>query len=214
MTFNSLQEDARNYTERAGAQTDPTFATQLPNMINLVERQIARELKIQGFQNYVTFPLASGVDVYEKPDRWRETISINIGTVATTDYNKRVMLLPRSYEYVRTVFPDATTFAQPKVYADYGYNNIVIADCPDYSYPCEWAYWELPALLDDENTQNWLTDYAPNALLHGTLVECFKFLKKPDEAAAWQQTFDRDMASLAGEDLQKILDRAQERHTS
>ena len=49
MTFTSLQSDVRSYCERGGSSVDAQFNTQLPGFINLRERQIARELKIQGF---------------------------------------------------------------------------------------------------------------------------------------------------------------------
>ena len=77
MTFTSLQSDIRNYLERGGA-TDPIVYEQIPRLITLAERRIARELKIQGFQTVVNTTLQSGVAVYPKPDRWRDTISINL----------------------------------------------------------------------------------------------------------------------------------------
>ena len=53
MTFNSLQDDLRGYLER-GTAVDVTVYEQLPRLINLAERDIARALKIQGFINVVT----------------------------------------------------------------------------------------------------------------------------------------------------------------
>ena len=49
MTYNSLLNDMRAYLERgATLATDPTVYEQLPQLINLAERRLARELKIQG----------------------------------------------------------------------------------------------------------------------------------------------------------------------
>lgn len=78
-TYTSLQADVRAYLER-GYASDPTVYDQIPRMIGMAERRIARELKVQGFQATVTALMTSGTAVYAKPDRWRETISINVGS--------------------------------------------------------------------------------------------------------------------------------------
>ena len=98
MTFTSLLTDLRQYLER-GTSVDTTVFEQLPRLINLAERDIARKLKIQGFINVVTSAMAAGTSVYAKPDRWRDTISINFGIGAAN--NQRTPLFPRSYEYCR-----------------------------------------------------------------------------------------------------------------
>ena len=142
MTFTSLLEDARRYLERGGP-TDPIVYDQLPRLVTLAERRIARELKIQGFLAAVTTTLQSGVAVYQKPDLWRDTISMNYGT---------------------------------------GTGN---------------------------NTRNFLlTEFAPNLLLYGTLVEATPFVKDDERVQLWQSYYDRALAALNGEDLQKILDRS------
>lgn len=102
----------------------------------------------------------------------------------------------------------------PKFYADYDYAHWLIAPSPDAAYPWEILYWALPPPLDATNTTNWLTNYAPNTLLHASLVELYGFLNQPDQMALWKQEYDRDMGALVGEDLQKIVDRYYKRQTS
>jgi hypothetical protein len=51
MTFASLQVDLRRYLERGFTLADdPYVYEQLPRLINMAERRIARDLKIQGFR--------------------------------------------------------------------------------------------------------------------------------------------------------------------
>ena len=69
-------------------------------------------------------------------------------------------------------------------------------------------YYELPPLLDDAVQTNWLTEYAPQLLLYGTLLEATPFLKNDERIPVWQNMYDRAAAMLNGEDLTKILDRA------
>lgn len=203
MTYNSLLEDLRKYLER-GTSVDPTVFDQLPSLINLAERQLANSLKLLGFVRVVTDTLAVGQSVIPKPDRWRDTISINIG-VGTDQV--RTQLFPRSYEYVRRYWPDEDSTAQPKFYADYDYFNWLIGPSADFAYPFEVNYWELPALLDAANQTNWSTDFAPNALLHGALLQATPFLKNDERIPVWQQIYDRDLAILEAQDVKRIIDR-------
>jgi len=207
MTFETLKEDVRRYLERgATLASDAVVYAQIPRLINLAERRIARELKIQGFINVVTDTLTVGTSVYPKPDRWRDTVSINIGT--GTGNAQRTPVFARSYEYLRSYWPDESQRATPLFYADYNYQNWLIAPTPDAAYPIEILYYELPPLLDDVTQTNWLTEYAPQVLLYATLVEATPFLKNDERIPVWQNMYDRAAAMLNGEDLGKILDRA------
>jgi hypothetical protein len=68
-------------------------------------------------------------------------------------------------------------------------------------------YYELPALLDDTQQTNWLTDYAPNLLLYGALLEATPFLKNDERITTWQGFYQSAANALNAEDLKKILDR-------
>jgi hypothetical protein len=207
MTFETLKEDVRRYLERGATYaSDPVVYEQIPRLINLAERRISRELKIQGFIAVVTDTLTVGQSVYPKPDRWRDTVSINIGTGA--NLAQRTTLYARDYEYCRNYWPNESQTDTPQFYADYNYSNWLIAPTPDQEYPFEVLYYELPPLLDDSIQTNWLTEYAPQLLLYGTLLEATPFLKNDDRIATWQQYYDRAAAMLNGEDLAKILDRS------
>lgn len=208
MTFTSLQVDIRNYLERGGT-TDPIVYEQIPRLITLAERRIARELKIQGFQTVVNTTMQSGVAVYPKPDRWRDTISVNYGS--GTNNNVHTPVFARSYEYIRSYWPNETETGNPQFYADYDYQHWIFAPTPDADYPLEVLYYQLPPLLDDANQTNWLTEFAPNLLLYGSLVEATPFVKDDQRVQLWQTYYDRALAALNGEDLQKIVDRSTNR---
>ncbi len=206
MTFTTLQEDIRRYLERGATYaSDPVVYEQIPRLINLAERRISRELKVQGFINVVTGTFAVGQSIYSKPDRWRDVVSMNIGTGANN--NTRKVLFSRAYEYLLSYWPDRSQTDEPIFYADYDYDHWLIAPTPDAEYPFEILYYELPPLLDDVVQTNWLTEYAPQLLLYGALLEATPFLKNDERINVWQQMYDRAAAMLNGEDLAKILDR-------
>ncbi len=207
MTYDSLKQDVRRYLERGTSMAaDPVVFEQLPRLITMAERRIATELKIQGFINVVTTTLVAGQSVYEKPDRWRDTVSITIGT--GTGFNNRKPVKARSYEYLRVYWPDSASTAEPLFYADYDFNHWLVAPTPDAAYPMEILYYELPQLLDETIQTNWITEYAPQLLLYATLLEATPFLKNDERIQTWQTMYDRAAAMINGEDLAKILDRS------
>jgi hypothetical protein len=202
-----LKQDVQRYLERGNTlASDPIVFEQIPRLINLAERRIARELKVEGFINVVTGTLSAGQSVYPKPDRWRDTVSINIGTGTTG--NDRKILFSRVYEYLRSYWPNALETDTPIFYSDYDYSHWLLAPTPDAAYPFEILYYELPPLLDESVQTNWITEYAPQLLLYGTLVEATPFLKNDERIPVWQSMYDRAAAMLNGEDLAKILDRS------
>jgi len=209
-TFTTLQQDIRRYLERGFTlASDQIVYEQIPRLINLAERRIARELKVQGLINVITSTMVPGLAVYPKPDRWRTTVSFNFGTGDQgNEYNQ---LFPRSYEYIRSYWPDRTQTEAPQFYADYDYNNWIVAPTPDAAYPFEVLVYQLLPLLDDASQTNWLTEYAPQVLLYASLLEATPFLKNDERIPIWQQMYDRSAQALNGEDLSKILDRSARR---
>ena len=209
-TFTTLKEDIRRYLERGFTlASDQLVYEQIPRLINLAERRIARELKVEGLINVLTGTMQPGLAVYPKPDRWRSTVSFNFGTGdQNSEYNQ---LFPRSYEYVRSYWPNRSETDVPLIYAEYDYNNWIVAPTPDQAYPFEVLVYQLLPLLDDTNQTNWLTDYAPQVLLYASLLEATPFLKNDERIPVWQQMYDRSAQALNGEDLSKILDRSARR---
>lgn len=206
MTYSSLLNDLRNYLERgATLATDPSVYIQLPSLIGLAERRLARELKIQGTVTVVSSTMTTGEATYSKPDRWRETVSIRVGTGA--GYNVTQEVYPRAYEYMRQYWPNQTLTGTPRFYADYDYSHWFFAPTPNAPFPYELIYYELPPLLGDDVQTNWFTEYAPNALLYASLMEAAPFLKNEEIIPIWQGFYDRSVAALNGEDIRQIADR-------
>jgi hypothetical protein len=203
MTYDSLLEDVRRYLERGFTeQSDQIVYEQLPRLVTLGERRIARELKIEGFIRAVTTPLQVGVPVYMKPDRWRDTVSMSVD-------NKPIFA--RSYEYCRNYWSDEAETATPGYYADYDYQHWLLVPTPAAAQTLEILYYEQPRFLGPEFQTNWLTEYAPDTLLYATLLEATPFLKNDERIQTWQNLYDRAAQALNGEDLKRILDRSANR---
>ena len=203
MTFDSLVDDIKTYTERGG---DSAFVAQIPRIIALAENRLSSEVKALGYQRYVEGTINSNTAA--KPARWRSTIAINI-----TSNGIRYYLKQRSYDYCRAYAPDTTVTGAPVYYADYGYEHFFIAPTPDTDYSFELAYFERPEPLDDMNQTNWTTQYAPQLLLYGCLLECAPFLKNPDALQTWQQMYAQAVAGIAREDSMRVTARTEQRTT-
>lgn len=209
MTFNGLLVDMRRYLER-GTVEDTEVYEQLPSLINLAERDLATKLKILGNKNVATSSMVAGTSVYAKPDRWRETCSFNFG-VGTAPLQERTPLYPRSYEYARMYWPNPDLRDVPLFYADYDYQHWLIVPTPVAAYPFEVLYWQLLPLLDDANQQNFWTDYAPQALLYGALIQAAPYLKDDAEFQRWVGMYSDQLKTLGAQDVQGQIDNSNTR---
>ncbi len=205
MTYNSLLTDVRRYLERGFTlESDKLVFEQLPSLINNAERRIARELKLLGLLVPVTTTLPAGTSTLAKPDRWRMTTAIRAVGLDP--------ILPRSYDYCRTYWPDpAQTAATVEFYADYDYDHWLFVPTPTADVQLDILYYELPVMLDDSNQTNWLTAQAPNLLLYAALLEATPFLKNDERIPVWEQMYTRAGQGIATEDQDKITDRATQR---
>jgi hypothetical protein len=203
MTYDSLLVDLRRYLERGFTQeSDGIVYDQLPRLVTLAERRIARELKIEGFIQPVTTVLQPGVAVYMKPDRWRDTVSMSVDNAP---------IFARAYEYIRSYWPDEAQTGTPEFYADYDYQHWLIAPTPASAQTLEILYYQQPPFLGDDVQTNWLTQYAPDLLLYAALLEATPFLKNDERIQTWQGLYDRASSAINNEDLKRIMDRSANR---
>jgi hypothetical protein len=198
MTYDSLVNDIQTYLER----TDQATLDKIPQFIMLAEQIIAADLKFLGNIQVVTSQMVQGDNVIAKPARWRKTVSMNV-TVA----GKRQPVLLRSYEYIREYWPDPAQEDAPKFFCDYDYEHWLVGPTPDTAYNYEVLYYERVQPLDSANQSNWFTQYAPQALLYGSLLQAMPFLKNDERMPMWQGNYDRIIQVLKEENITRVADR-------
>ncbi len=198
MTYDSLVADIESYLER----TDTATLDKIPTFIMLAEQQIATQIKFLGNLTVNTSTMVTGNPVIAKPARWHKSVSLNV-----TVGGQRLPVLLRKYEYIREYWPDATNTGVPKFYCDYDYENWLIGPTPGDDYAFEVLYYERVQPLDSSNQTNWFTEYAPQALLYGSLLQAMPFLKNDDRIPMWRAEYDIVMQSLKVEDNLRIADR-------
>ena len=197
MTYDNLSANILQYLERS----DAAVVEQIPNFIMLAEFEIAQEMKSLGQQQVVEATMQAGNPIISKPARWRKTTSFNI----TVNGKKQPVFL-RKYEYLINYSPDTSVTNTPLYYADYDYDNWLVAPTPDENYQFEVLYYERLIPLSSDNQTNWITRNAPNAMLYGTLLQAMPFLKD-DQRQIFQSKYTEAMQFLANEDKLRIADR-------
>lgn len=199
MTYDSLVENVQSYLER----TDTATIEKIPLFIMLAEQTIATEIKFIGNLQVVTSAMTINNPVIQKPARWRKTVSMNI-----TDANgDRQPVLLRRYEYMREYWPDQAQTDLPKFYTDYDAYHWLVAPTPSAAFAFEVLYYERLQPLDSSNQSNWFTNYAPQALLYGTLLQAMPFLKNDARIAMWKAQYETAIGALKAEDATRVGDR-------
>ena len=198
MTYDSLVNDIQTYLERTDTQT----LDKIPQFIMLAEQIIASEIKFLGNLTVATSAMVTSENVIPKPARWRKTVSMNV-TVA----GKRQPVLLRTYEYIREYWPNATSTDVPLFFCDYDYEHWLVGPTPAAGYSYEVLYYQRVQPLDSANQSNWFTQYAPQALLYGTLLQAMPFLKNDERMPMWQSNYDKIIEVLKVENVTRGADR-------
>lgn len=198
MTYNSLFDDISSYLER----TDTATLDKIPTFIMLAEQTIASEIKFLGNLTVNESNMVSGNPVITKPARWRKTVSMNV----TVDGVRQPVFL-RTYEFMRQYWPDEAEEGAPKYYGDYDYTHWLVVPTPAEAYDFEVMYYEEVQPLDVSNQTNWFTQYAPQAMLYGSLLQAMPFLKNDERMPMWRAEYDKIVAQLKTENIQRLGDR-------
>jgi hypothetical protein len=197
MTYDSLTSTVLQYLERK----DQAVVDAIPTFITLCEFEVAQEIKTLGQLTVANATVTPNNPILAKPARWRKTVSmsINNGSIMQPVYL-------RKFEYLKNYWPDTSKTDVPAYYSDTDYEHWYLAPTPDQAYDFEVLYYERIAPLSSTNQTNWLTQYAPNVMLYGTLLQAMPFLKN-DARAIFQQKYTEAITALKTEDVARVGDR-------
>jgi hypothetical protein len=91
----------------------------------------------------------------------------------------------------------AGSTGQPKYYANWDENNVVVAPTPDQAYAVQLNYIVDPPHFDSSTT-TFISIYQESMLLHGVLVEAFSYLKGPmDMYNTYKTRYDSEIEAFA-----------------
>ena len=173
-TLATLKTAIQDYTDNS----ESTFVTHLPDFIKAAEEKILKSVDLDFFRKNVTSTLTSSDQYLTVPNDLLAVFSLQITTSGSESF-----LLQKDVNFLREYTPASGTTGLPKYYAKFDADHFILAPTPNSNYTVELHYFYRPASLTagaDSGT-TWLSTNAPFALLYGSLIEAYTFMKgEPD----------------------------------
>jgi|TARA_R110000868_G_scaffold340019_2_gene600672 hypothetical protein len=167
-TYTTLKQTIQDYLET----TETTFVSNLPNIITQAEERILKEVQLPDFRKNVTGSLSSDNEYLSTPTDYLAIYSLAV------DNSGYEYLLNKDVNFIREAYPVSTVTGVPKYYALFNESTIIVAPTPSSSFDVELHYFYRPeSITVAASGTSWLGDNAENALLYGSLVESYTFLK-------------------------------------
>jgi len=170
----TLTTAIQDYTDNS----ETTFVNNIPNFVKAAEEKILKSVDFDYFRKNVTSTLTSSDQFLTVPSDYLASFSLQITTSGSESF-----LLQKDVNFLREYTPAASTTGLPKYYARFDENNFILAPTPNSAYTIELHYFYRPTSLTAgaDGGTTWLSTNAPFALLYGSLVEAYSFMKgEPD----------------------------------
>ena len=196
-TFTTLKTAIQDYVQ----STETTFTNQLDRFIINAEERILKECQLDVFRKSSQGSASSGTQYLAKPTDFlsQNSLSVIVSSIKQFLLYKQVTLLQ---DYT----PNPATTGAPKYYADWDNDTFLLAPTPDDNYTMELHYFYRPtSITASGDGTSWLGTNAELAMLYGSLVEAYTFLKgEPDLLGLYNTRFQESLQWLKnlGEGLQ------------
>jgi hypothetical protein len=192
-----------NYTQLVAAiedYTENTFqSSELATFVQNAEQRIYNSVQLPALRKNVTGTLTLGNKYLSCPDDFLAVFSLAvIDGVGTYNY-----LLDKDVNFVREAYPSPVSTGLPQYYALFGpqlsfpnETSIILGPTPDDNYGVELHYFYYPQSIVTAQT-SWLGDNFDSALLYGSLLEAYTFMKgEQDIMAKYQERYNEAMILL------------------
>lgn len=190
MTYGELKQAIQDYTEN----DETTFVNNLPLFIRLAEERILKSVQLNLFQKNQAGTMTTGNQYLAAPSDFLAPFSLSIDVSGDAEF-----LLFKDLDFVQTYTPDPTTTGQPKYYAQFDVDNFILAPTPNANYTVDIHYLYRPASLTagSDSGTSWLSTNAEIALLYGSLVEAYTFMKgDPNLMQMYMQRYGEGVSRL------------------
>ena len=186
MNYNQLVAELQSYTENVFSVADiNTFITQ-------AEQRIANAVQLPASFKYSTLTTSIGVATLTLPADYLATFSVSLQLPS----GAQAYLVNKDFTFLREAFPTTAT-GQPQYYALSQAYELTLAPIPSAVYPVNVAYYGYPDSITLPAGTSWLGDNFSSALLYGSLVEAYTFMKGDQDVMALYDTkFKEAMALL------------------
>jgi hypothetical protein len=186
---------------------EATFVANIPVFVRQAEERIYRSLNLPELHKEVTVTTTSGSSFLNRPVDFVAPISLAVVVSGSRSY-----LLNKDVSFIREAY-SSSTLGIPKYYAQLDGKTtglpgrFILGPTPNAVYNIEIRYvYDPPSIVTDNVT--WLGDIAETALLYGTIVEAYVYLKgeSSDMATQYKARYDEAMEKLSKINLRSYLD--------
>ena len=168
-TLTTLTASIQEWTEN----NEATFVAEIPFFIRNAEERIFKVVDLDFFRKNVTGTMTSGNKFLQKPSDYLASFSLSY-----VKDSANVFLLQKDVNYIQEFTPNPSTTGSPRFYSSFDIDNFIVAPTPDSDYSVELHYYYRPAsLTTDDSGSTWISTNAPDALLYGSLIEAYTFMK-------------------------------------
>ena len=203
-----------NYTELVAAIQDYTqneetsFVSNIPTFVRQSEERLNRSIMVPELRKNVTGLTSNGNVYLARPEDFISVFSLAV-VDSSGDYS---FLIDKDVNFIREAYPSASTSALPKYYAqfdgDYGgeQGNFILGPTPDNNYAVELHYYYDPPSIVTAGT-SWYGDNAESALLYGSLIEAYTYMKgEADLIQLYTTRYDQALGQLTGVQIRSSTD--------
>ena len=169
MTYGELKTAVQDFVQ----STETSFVNNLPLFIRLAEERIMKNVRLNLFQKNASGSTTAGNKYVAAPTDFLAPISLSL-----TIGGEQTFLLLKNADFVQEYIRDSTS-GEPVYFGQYDVDNLILAPIPDSAYALEMHYLYRPDSLTvgGDSGTTWLSENAEVALLYGTLVEAYTYLK-------------------------------------
>ena len=203
-----------NYTELVAAIQDYTqneetsFVSNIPTFVEQAEERLNRSIMVPELRKNVTAATTNGNWYLARPEDFISVFSLAV-VDSSGDYS---FLIDKDVNFIREAYPASSTSGLPKYYAqfdgDYGgeQGNFILGPTPDGSYTVELHYYYDPPSIVTTGT-SWYGDNAESALLYGSLIEAYTYMKgEADLIQLYTTRYSEALGQLTGVQIRSSTD--------
>ncbi len=183
-----------SFTDSAGSGTATLTSTEQVNtFIQEAERRIYNSVQILALRKNMVGNTTANNPYLTVPSDWLANFSLAVIEPVSGEYT---YLLNKDVNYIRQAFPSPTATGRPSHYAMFDDDSYILGPTPDLDYDVELHYFYYPPSIVTSGT-SWLGDNFDPALLYGSLLEAYTFMKgEPDVIASYEKRYNEAMAML------------------
>ena len=173
-TFAQLKTAIQDYVDNS----ETTFVNHLSDFIKASEERIFKNVDLELFRKNVTSAMTSSDKFVSIPSDYLSSFSLQIPTAGSEGF-----LLQKDVNFLQEAFDGSASTGLPRYYAVFDINNFIVAPTPNSNYAIELHYYYRPTSLTagSDSGTTWLSTNAPYALLYGSLIEAYTYMKgEPD----------------------------------